>query len=101
MKNIINKLMRKIKEVLRLHFEMNMSQRQVANSLAISVSTVNKYINAFIVRNISWSVNDELLLNTLKHNSKTYSLSLCSRPSRIAEQQKDGITISLGNNILL
>jgi len=36
--------MRKIKELLRLHFDMKMSQRQIANSLSISLGVVNKYI---------------------------------------------------------
>ena len=67
--------MRKIKEVLRLHNEMKMSQRQIASSLNISVGAVNKYINAFIASGLQWPVQDnELLLNTLKHTTSGYSV---------------------------
>lgn len=36
--------MRKIREVLRLHFGAGLSQRQIANSLRLSVGVVNKYV---------------------------------------------------------
>jgi DNA-directed RNA polymerase specialized sigma subunit len=38
--------MRKIKEVLRLHFELGMGQRKIARSCAISQSTVHDYLKA-------------------------------------------------------
>lgn len=67
--------MRKIKEALRLHFDMNMSQRQIANSLTISVGAVNKYISEFVSSGLKWPVeDDELLLQKLKHTTATYSV---------------------------
>jgi DNA-binding IclR family transcriptional regulator len=38
--------MRKIKEVLRLHFELKMGQREIARACAISQSTVHDYLKA-------------------------------------------------------
>ena len=36
--------MRKIKEVLRLRFELNLDQQQIGRSCAIAVSTVHEYL---------------------------------------------------------
>jgi hypothetical protein len=36
--------MRKIKEVLRLRYELKLDQRQIARSCSISVSTVHEYL---------------------------------------------------------
>lgn len=36
--------MRKIKEVLRLRYELDLDQRQIARSCSISVSTVHEYL---------------------------------------------------------
>jgi predicted transcriptional regulator len=65
--------MRKIKEILRLHFELGLKQRQIADSLNISVGAVNKYIREFTNSGLTWPVNDdELLLNKLKPVTTTY-----------------------------
>ncbi|SCB56035.1 hypothetical protein GA0061098_106712, partial [Bradyrhizobium shewense] len=37
--------MRQIREVLRLHYSVGMSQRVVARSLGLAQGTVNKYLN--------------------------------------------------------
>ena len=36
--------MRKIKEILRLHFEQKLGQRQIARSINTSQSTVHEYL---------------------------------------------------------
>ena len=46
--------MRKIKEVLRLHFELGMGQRKIARSCAISQSTVHDYLKAAKAAGVSW-----------------------------------------------
>jgi len=46
--------MRKIKEVLRLHFELGMGQRKIARSCAISQSTVHEYLKAAAAAGVSW-----------------------------------------------
>jgi transposase len=46
--------MRKIKSILRLHFESKLSQHQIANSIQLSVGAVNKYIKRAIAAGIGW-----------------------------------------------
>ena len=36
--------MRKIKEVLRLHYELNLGQRMIARGCSIGLGTVNDYL---------------------------------------------------------
>ena len=52
--------MRKIKEVLRLKYEANLSCRQIAASLKISVGVISKYTQAAEVAGLSWPVPDGL-----------------------------------------
>lgn len=59
--------MRKIKEILRLHFEAQLGKCQIARSLCIAHSTVGEVLNRFVQTGLSWpSVNtlDETLLET-------------------------------------
>ena len=37
--------MRKIKEILRLHFQARLSARQIARSCSVSRATVGEYLN--------------------------------------------------------
>jgi transposase len=46
--------MRKIKEVLRLRFELGLGQRQVARSCAMGLSTVHDYLARAAAAGISW-----------------------------------------------
>lgn len=46
--------MRKIKEVLRLYFEAQLSQHQIAHSLSLSVGVVNKYLQRFQAAGMAW-----------------------------------------------
>jgi transposase len=46
--------MRKIKEVLRLKFELNMSERQISKSTQTSKGTISNYLKRFIVSGLSW-----------------------------------------------
>ena len=55
--------MRKIKEVLRLHFELGLSRRQIGRALSISHNSVREYLQRFADANLSWPVSmadDEL-----------------------------------------
>lgn len=56
-------IMFKIKEILRLHYELNLSQHEVSASLNISSGSVNKYIRQFGGSGLRWPVPDELLLS--------------------------------------
>lgn len=46
--------MRKIKEVLRLKFELDMSDRQISKSTQISRTTIADYLKRFAVSGLSW-----------------------------------------------
>ncbi len=46
--------MRKLIQVIRLHFESKLSRRQIAKSLSLSVGVVIKYINRSLDKNVSW-----------------------------------------------
>ena len=46
--------MRKIKEVLRLHYELGLGQRQIARCCSISQSTVHGYLKRAESAGLSW-----------------------------------------------
>src|SRR3954469_2178465 len=46
--------MRKIKEVLRLRYELKLDQRQIARSCSISVSTVHEYLKRAEGAQVNW-----------------------------------------------
>ncbi len=50
--------MRKIKEVLRLRYELKLDQRQVARSCSIAVSTVHEYLKRAAEAKVSWPLPD-------------------------------------------
>jgi transposase len=52
--------MRKIKEVLRLHFEHQQSTRQIAKSCDIARSTVKEYLERAEKAGLSWPLPAEL-----------------------------------------
>lgn len=55
--------MRKIKEVLRLHFEAKISQKKISDVTGISRCTVQQYIMKFTAAGLSWPLdlsNDDL-----------------------------------------
>ena len=66
--------MRGLIQLLRLHFEKQLSQRDIGRLINISASVVNKYIKLFIASGLSWPLesqyeNEEILfrrLNTIK-----------------------------------
>jgi hypothetical protein len=46
--------MRKLLELLRLHFDLKLSQRQIAGSINLGQSTVNDYLARFIRAGLRW-----------------------------------------------
>ena len=52
--------MRKIKEVLRLKFELDLSERQISKSTQISRSTIGDYLRRFAMSGLSWPLPTEL-----------------------------------------
>ena len=51
--------MRKIKEVLRLRFELKLGQRQIARSCSISQATVHEYLRRASAAGLSWPLADD------------------------------------------
>jgi transposase len=52
--------MRKIKEVLRLHFEHQQSARQIAKSCDIARSTVQEYLHRAEQAEVTWPLSPEM-----------------------------------------
>jgi transposase len=51
--------MRKIKEILRLHFEQKLGQRQIARSINTSQSTVHEYLARMKAAGLKWPLGPE------------------------------------------
>ena len=52
--------MRHIREVLRLHYSVGMSQRTVARNLGLAQGTVSKYLNRTRRAGVTWPLPPEL-----------------------------------------
>jgi transposase len=52
--------MRKTKEILRLHFEQKLGQRQIARAANVSQSTVHDYLERFETAGLQWPLPEEL-----------------------------------------
>src|SRR5438128_10027654 len=53
------KSMRKIQEILRLHFEQKLGQRQIARSANVSQSTVHEYLARMTAAGLQWPLGEE------------------------------------------
>lgn len=51
--------MRKIKEVLRLRYELGLCQREIAESCSIGQSTVQKYLERAAAAGLNWPLSDD------------------------------------------
>jgi len=51
--------MRKIREVLRLRFELGLGQRAIARACSISQSTVHDYLNRAAAAGVVWPLGSE------------------------------------------
>jgi transposase len=58
--------MRKIKEVLRLKFDNQLSKRQIAQSCSIAHSTVSEYLRRFRRASLNWPLPEEIDDNQLE-----------------------------------
>lgn len=59
--------MRKVKEVLRLYHEKNLSTREIAQSLGIGRSTVHDYLDRALKAGLGWPLSPELDDASLEH----------------------------------
>ena len=51
--------MRKIHDVLRLHFGLQLPQRQIARSVRLSQSTIHDYLGRFEQSGLTWPLPDD------------------------------------------
>ena len=51
--------MRRIKEVLRLKFELGLGQRQIARSCSLGQATVNDYLRRAAAAGLQWPLTEE------------------------------------------
>jgi hypothetical protein len=51
--------MRRIKEVLRLRYELKLDQRQIARNCSLSVSTVHEYLKRAESAHVRWPLPDD------------------------------------------
>ena len=70
--------MKKISEVLRLHFKLGLSLRKSSRSSKVSVGSASYYIARF--KELSISIDDFLSLNELEQEKLFFPLSACSEP---------------------
>jgi hypothetical protein len=59
--------MRKIKEILRLHFEHKLGQRQIARSAGVSQSTVHDYLTRMKAAGLNWPLSKEWDEERIEH----------------------------------
>jgi len=94
--------MRKIKEVLRLHFEKGLSAREIARSLDIGRGTIRNYLHRVQQVGLSWPLPPEIDEATLEHRLFP-TIPLVSREKRQLppmeylhqELKKKGVTLQL------
>jgi hypothetical protein len=90
--------MRKIKEVLRLRFELGLGQRQIARSCGIGLSTVHDYLDRVTAAGIGWPLpeglsEEELESNLFGNQPAVVRAAAQSRHNRIGK----GFTSNCGN----
>ncbi len=65
--------MRKIREILRLKYDCNLSIRQIAASTRVSVGAVTKYLQLFVKSGLTWPLpegaDDTFIINKLMPES--------------------------------
>ena len=96
--------MRHIREVLRLHHSVGMSQRSVARSLGLAQGTVSKYLNRTRRAGLTWplplELDDDVRLEVngfIRHHRICPAMTVRSRIGRwcIAEPRRPGVTLML------
>jgi len=93
--------MRKIKEVLRLHYEQHRSHREISRSVDIGLGSVSHYLKRASAAKISWplpdGISDQALYNKLfdaKEVSKN-TKALLDFAKTHQELKKKGVTLQL------
>lgn len=94
--------MRKIKEILRLHYEQHRSQREISRSVDIGLGSVSHYLKRASISKISWplpnGISDQELYNKLfgtKELNKDYPKGPLDFVKIHQELKKKGVTLQL------
>ena len=93
--------MRKIKEMLRLHFEVGLSNREIARSLSVSHTTVSELLGRFHSAGMSWPLPegiDEAALEAALYPGNTGKSRRRSEPDWVhihRELSRKGVTLQL------
>ena len=74
--------MRKVKEVLRLRFELKLDQRQIARSCSIAASTVHEYLRRAEAAGLSWPLPEDW--NDDRLEAKLFRYTERRRPEKAA-----------------
>ena len=77
--------MRKLKEVLRLRYELGLGQRQIARSCSIGQATVHRYLEKAAAAKLSWPLPDDL------DEQRLDELLFPARPLRTPSQPRPGL----------
>jgi len=94
--------MRKIREILRLHFESHLTQRQISASTGVSKGTVSEYLRRATAAGLTWQVAQEI--SETQVEARLFRLvGRAEPPSRAAvdmawvhgEMRRVGVTLTL------
>ncbi len=94
--------MRKIKEVLRLHFESGLGQRPIGRALGLSRTTVGDYLRRATAAGLSWPLPNSLSEQQIYHRLFPPSAMISATGRRVpdwahihTELKRDGVTLML------
>ena len=92
--------MRKIKEILRLHFEAGLGQRKIAQALNISKGAVGNYLNLARTNGLSWPLPEDFDEEKLEQSvsSRSVESSRLVEPDYASihqELKRKGVTLQL------
>ncbi len=92
--------MLKIKELFRLAIEMNLSHRQIAQSLNVSHTVVNRYLKRFKKSNLSYEtllkLGDKEIISALyEHDKKSHKRTIPDWDYIHKEMKRKAVTLEL------
>lgn len=75
--------MRKLREILRLHFETDLKHRQIARSCSTSHVTVGKYVDAATRAALTWPLSEDLADDEVLYARLFPTSATSAEPSRL------------------
>ncbi len=91
--------MRKIREILRLRYQLSLSFQQIADSLNISIATVSNYIKRAQEANVGWPLPAEIdeteLERLLTNQSSGHQSRLRTPDFPYIHNERKGVTLQL------